>query len=341
MKNFALFLGTFTISAAAALLSGCGGSQPPIGEAVPHSADTLGHQHPATSSGSALLYLAGTRATYEWRVEVRTYPALNLVTTFDMPNGYYIGGMCSDNHGDIFITGYTPESAGGYIYEYAPGGTVPIVTLSDSGDDYYPAGCAVDPTTGNLAVGNLPASFYGSAGNVAVYQGASGSPALYTDSSFVTYNSPAYDNSGDLFILGNERYHYGFAELARGKTSLTDITVNGKIEGPTNIQWDGSDVAFLGGVHSGANAHPLISRVSVSGSTATIVGKAKLQGTTHFAGYGFSIVGSTVVTTVGGGAKNGWQLGLWNYPEGGRPKTVIHTGMDESDLSAVSMNSAL
>lgn len=326
-------------TAIVAMLTGCGVSQQPIGVSVPNSPGTSSHRDPAASSGSALVYLAGTRATYEWRVEVRTYPTLKLVTTFDMPYGHYIGGMCSNAQGDVFITAYTPDDSGGYIYEYAPGGTIPIATLSDSGDDYYPAGCAVDPTTGNLAVGNLPTAFYGATGNVAVYQGASGSPTLYTDSMFVTYNSPTYDSSGDLFILGNGQHHYAFAELPSGKTSLTDITVKGKIEGPTAIQWDGSNVAFLGGVHSGANAHPMICRVSVSGSAATIVGRTKLQGTTHYAGYGFSIVGNAVVTPVGGGAKNGWQLGLWNYPKGGKPETVIHTGLDESNLSAVSMNS--
>src|SRR5580704_9380706 len=123
---------------AAALLAGCGGSQPPIGAlgAMP--------SRPATISGgssSALLYISSPS---NGNVYFLTYPKGKLVGTltgFQEPFG-----LCSDTAGNVFI----PDSEAGDVVEYAHGGTSPIVTLNDVG--YLPADCSVDPLTGNLAV---------------------------------------------------------------------------------------------------------------------------------------------------------------------------------------------
>ncbi|HEX3370694.1 MAG TPA: hypothetical protein VHS56_14035, partial [Candidatus Cybelea sp.] len=81
-----------------------------------------------------LLYVASGE-----QISVYTYPGGRLVGNI----GGAVGALCSDAAGDVFVVGYE-------ILEYAHGVTQPIATL----DDYYnnPHGCAVDPTTGNLAV---------------------------------------------------------------------------------------------------------------------------------------------------------------------------------------------
>ncbi len=79
------------------------------------------------------------------------------------------------------------------LVEYAHGGTAPIATLQDANDN-VPQTCAVDPATGNLAVGNMSA-------NVAVYANAQGSPTYYSTNGFVqNVRTLTYDGSGDLYM---------------------------------------------------------------------------------------------------------------------------------------------
>jgi hypothetical protein len=78
-------------------------------------------------------------------------------------------GACADANGDVFIV----ESLS--INEYAHGGTQPIATLSDPSG--YGFGCAVDPTTGNLAVVNDGSRYIST--DVLIYHNASGEPVGY------------------------------------------------------------------------------------------------------------------------------------------------------------------
>src|SRR5262249_51229548 len=107
--------------------------------------------------------------TSDWRagnVYVYSYPQGKLVGTltgFDEPEG-----MCTDAAGDIWVTTYAREA----LIEYAHGGISPIATL-DEGDYAEPNSCAIDPRTGDLATSNrFPEA-------IAVFKGASGSPAFY------------------------------------------------------------------------------------------------------------------------------------------------------------------
>ena len=81
---------------------------------------------------------------------VFSYPKGKLVGEITVPSGDF-AGLCSDSAGDVFVTSVGSHSAS-YILEYAHGGTEPITTLSDPA---WANGCAVDPTTGNVAVTNL------------------------------------------------------------------------------------------------------------------------------------------------------------------------------------------
>ena len=83
-------------------------------------------------------------------VFVFSYPGLSQVGTLKSLN-YSAQGECVDSAGDVFIA-TSNASYTGTIFEYAHGGSTPIAELSDPG---YPWGCAVDPTTGTLAVSNL------------------------------------------------------------------------------------------------------------------------------------------------------------------------------------------
>ena len=215
------FIGTLSISAAAALLAGCGGSKPPIGApgAMPLASATAARADRGTSwmlsdtSNEDLLYASDRQSGVS--VDVLSYPKGNVVGQLKFHGMPY--GLCSNRSGDVFIPVWSSQTNTNYIYEYAHGGTEPIATLTDSG---VPFGCAVDPTTGNLAVTNVFGLGTGfPPGNVAIYAGAQGTPSYYSDSAITLYGFCAYDDAGDLFVTG-QRLGDPIGELPEGSGSF-------------------------------------------------------------------------------------------------------------------------
>ncbi len=184
-----LGLGRYALSScvAAALLAGCGGSQPPIGapSAMPQSraiaqrAGRGGSWMLPEAKGEDLLY-AGNKIS---RVNVFSYPAGKLVGTLS-ESAY---SFCSDKNGNIFVV--QPLGSQSEILEYAHGGAEPIQTLYDA--NAVAVACSVDPTTGNLAVINFSTNGLQGPGNVAIYQGAQGTPLLYSDASINNFGVAA------------------------------------------------------------------------------------------------------------------------------------------------------
>jgi hypothetical protein len=194
---------------------------------------------------------------------------------------------------------------------YTHGGTTPIDTLSVPGGPYD---CSSDPSTGNLAVVFETTS---GVNEVAVYQGAQGTPTTYADSNqSILYCG--YDNNGNLFIGGYGPQHFAMAELAKGSSSFSNISLNQTIVNPGQIQWDGQYLTVQ------EQQHPVIYRVAVSGSQASVVG------TTHFLG---PIVYASQ-SWISGGTVVMWMkrrdhgipraIGIWKYPKGGKPLTLIN-----------------
>ncbi len=118
-----------------------------------------------------LLYVSADDAT----VLMFSYPALKLLGSIaDLPANPV--GLCSDNKGDVFVT-LEQSLSQSYIFRYAHGGTQPIATLSDPG---LVNSCAVDPSSGNLAVTNFfNAGESQYEGDLLVYKKARGTPATY------------------------------------------------------------------------------------------------------------------------------------------------------------------
>jgi hypothetical protein len=122
------------------------------------------------------------------------------------------------------------------IEEFAVGGTGPIKTLSESAGE--PAGCAMDPSTGNLAVSLL------GAGDVVIFTDHAGTGTVVADGMDSTYYD-GYDNKGDLFVDGiTESDTYGVVEMASGSSSFSPVTLSNAIEFPGGIQWDGKYVTL-------------------------------------------------------------------------------------------------
>jgi hypothetical protein len=318
---------------AIAILGGCtnGGTQPQVGlpGAIqpPSTLNTQSLRHLPSLPGNAglvrhpdhgkswmapdakkkdLLYISdqGAGAVYVYSYPKSTgkkYPKLEgTLTGFDIPQG-----DCADKAGNVWITNQVPPE----IVEYAHGGTSPIATLSDSG---YPAGCSVDPTTGNLAVTNTCSYPSCGTGSVAIYVDAVGTPTLYTDPDITSYFFDSYDNKGNLFVDGINNGPFQFAELPSGSGTFTNISLNESIGYPGGVQWVGTYVAVEN------QDTDVIYQFTLSGSGGTEIGSTTLNGTCDVPT--FWIKGKTVVAP----DECNIFVGLWNYPAGGAPTKTLN-----------------
>jgi DNA-binding beta-propeller fold protein YncE len=234
-------------------------------------------------------------------VYVLAYPGGKLVGTltgFQGPDG-----ECVDGAGNVWIT----NTLHAELLEYAHGGTSPIAKLKDPGE--YPVGCAIDPTTGNLAVTNI----YGAgspaltAGNLFIYEKAKGKPdGPYYDSLMYYMYFCGYDDQGNLFLDG-ESYggQFRLAEVPAKSNTFTDISVDQSLGQPGGVQWDGQHVAL------GDQQSNTIYQLAIAGSGATVVGSTSLSDAGDVVQ--FWVDGSTVI----GPDAFRHAVGFWNYPAGG------------------------
>ena len=283
-------LGGFAV---AALLAGCGG---PSGNEVPQTAGAPSHRQ--RSSSATLIYAVGDN------LYVLSYPNVALVSTIHQ-QGF---GICSDGVGNVWVA----DAEGHQLVEYAHGGTTPIATLSDSGQ--YPASCSVDPSTGNLAVVNSATT--GSSGTVAIYANAQGTPSSYTDPDIYYPGYCGYDNAGNLLVDGQSKSGTPeFALLPTSSKSFTNITLNKKIADGGAILWDGSYMTVQD------REAGKIYRIAIAGSKGTIVGKTALtKWLTAEPTPGAWIFNGTFVAPT---ATRSTKIGLWAYPQGGKPTSVF------------------
>lgn len=285
---------------AAALLSataaGCGAPSAPAGLLAPLSQN--GAPSVRVPTDEHLIYIAGTPAA------VVSYKTGQLVGELDVG---FAESVCADSAGNVFFTG------GSGVVEYAHGGTTPIATLSLPG--YSPAsiGCAVDPTSGNLAVTFSTAS---GSGNVAIFPNEQGTPQVYQsgfDSQFC-----GYDAQGNLFVDGLNGSTLGLAELPTSGASFSPITLNGSIGGnPWSIFWDGAHMSIEGVTNSTAT----FSQLTIYGSAATIVNTVQLKGNPRHA-RGAAYYNGTLL--MGFGAPTSGEIGFWRYPTERKPLRVLN-----------------
>jgi hypothetical protein len=304
-------------------LAACAGAQPPIGApgVMPQSQNSAiaargrSWMLPGTS-GADLLYVSdGHRG-----IIVYSYPALKQVGEITGLTGF---GLCSDKNGDVFV----PTSDGGFpvVYEYPHGGTQPIATLSEYGDDLA-IGCSVDPTTGNLAVTNNDGNYYYHCqgwGNVAIFANAQGKPTTYCTGPAVGYAfSCGYDDAGNLYVDGApsiESHELELGELPAGSTGFAGITLNRHLQFGRSVQWDGSYITIETG---GRQSAPRIYRVQVSNSNGRIVSTTAFNGIKSSDPYGMSWIQENSVLMPGQ-----YDVGLFSYPGGGKAiRRIAHVG---------------
>ncbi len=287
------------LTAVGLLFAGCGGSsQSQV--TIPQNLSSIRttNQHGKSwmkaggSSGDLIYAPGGCDGTC-----VISYPALKLVGS--LPTN--ADGACSDAQGNVFL----PYAS--TVTEYAHGGTKPVATLSLPGG--LGQGCAVDPKTGNLAV-----VFKGSGTDVAIFANEQGTPALY--GTHIESNFCGYDDKGNLFVDGMSSNNYGLAELPKNSSKFTNYIVPPPAGMPGQLQWDGTYLTYESSDQTGA-----ISRLSISGSSVTIVGMTKLR-IQHRTAASWLYDGAAIVP-YNVRATRANVISLFNYPKGGKATKTI------------------
>lgn len=305
MTRFARLL---VLSVAGAMAAGCGGFT---------AQSTLPRpslQNAAPSVRGALLYVAHVEGLAKHQphgvVAILTYPQGNPVATI---TGISPWGICSDTAGNVWVVSYTAR--GWYVYEFAHGGTKPIARISMPKHYSFGTSCAVDPTSGDLAVANQ-SNGVSYTGSIDVWAGAKPGKLVVYTVPFVPQNA-AYDDRGNLFFdgfPGGSDLNLVFGELAHGSKAVTRVQLDKRIGLPGGVQWDGKYVAVETGGWGLINRLSRIYRVQVSGSIGKVVdGVYPKDPKLHYATY-ICIDGKSVVSMAGSA---GDMVYRWPYPAGG------------------------
>ena len=334
MRILGFSRGALMSCAAAAMLAGCGGSQPPISApgAMPKTSAIATHAERGKSwmlpeaKSEDLLYVTDVYA--------------GLVHVFSYPTGHEVGalevggnprGECVDKIGDIWITRFRTTS----VVEYAHGGTTSLGSVSTYPNS--PWGCSVDPTTGNLAVTNTE-------GSIGVYANAQGDPTLYTvQGDDYGFTFCTYDDSGNLFATAP---YSNIAELPTGSSKMMNLQLNFSIN-PWSVQWDerGKYLAVAGIKLKGDPTS--IYHVSVSGGVGKLVGTTLLKRSksvypSQYWIQGAKLLGTSSILWHEGQIEK--RVDSWPYPDGGNPTRfarVARLPSGQPDLYGVVVSKAI
>ena len=318
---------------AASMLAGCAGSQlsgatpaslPGVAGARALSTPERSWMSSATQNGD-LLYVSDTNG----KVYVYSYPVGKLVGTLVGFKGP--GGLCSDRAGNVYVVD-TPAVA---VLKYAHGGRKPIEVLHVYG--YYPQGCSVDATTGDLAVANYASNPQLGPGSVTIFRKGRGMGKSYQASNFNEYFFCSFDAKGNLYVDGTNAgtTQTEFAELPHGSASLIGITLKQNLGPyPGAVQWDGKYVALADATTN------VLYRIKVTGSNGTVVGTSRLQGDRSNLLAQFWIAGNTIVVPYGVVKRMVKRIGFWPYPAGGAAAQSIRAPAGAAELFGATVSVA-
>ncbi|HEY6326751.1 MAG TPA: hypothetical protein VIW73_09615 [Candidatus Cybelea sp.] len=299
----------FSIGAATALLTGCGGSRSSF-------------EPPGTAPANAIRSHAGRgRASIAVGAFARSllYVNLNSVEVYWYPRLKALGSLgvagylCSDRFGHVFVA---TQPGMGEVWVYNHGTSQPFAILHDPS---VVGGCSVDPSTENVAdAGYIP-------GSVTIWPYSRrrgwGLAQDYTIPNMGVSRYCAYDPQGNLFIDGLKNSGpFGLEELPKGSSTFITITLDQKIGDPGSLQWTGKYLV----VEDATNLYEgpaVIYRFVISGRSGHKVSSTTL--TDSIANAQFLVHGSTVIGPARQNSTPG--LGFWNFPSGGAPIRFIPT----------------
>lgn len=297
--------------AAVASLVGCNPSQLPLSApgAVPPASK-------AVPARQALLYVAhnaGYKTHEKTGLTILTYP--QGIVTASIPVKGYIGGLCTDNEGNVWMPYNFNYRA--YVAEFRHGGTKPILQLRLPKDSFA-YGCAIDPTSGDLAVMSDTSTYSGS---VTIWKAAQkGSRTLYRTPFVPEYG--AYDDAGNLYIdgfPGGSDFWLEFGELPKGSPKVVRVALDRVGDAVGGVQWDGKYVVIATDVV--ADYGRRIFDVVVSGSNGHVAAAWHMNDMSQTSPIyvdGSAVIGVTSYT----GSRQ--HVATWLYPGGGQPSKYKH-----------------
>ncbi len=256
------------------------------------------------AAAKSLLYVSDAG---KFDVDVYTFPDLKpagKLTGLDEPQG-----ECSDKSGNVWITNTVSQQ----ILEFAHGGKRSIRKLKDPTG--YPGGCAVDPSSGDLAVSN----FYNSSGSgeVLIYRGGRGTPTPYVNPAVTYYYFDGYDTAGNLYVSGaTGSGSYVLSFLPRGRHAMKSLLVRGgTIHFPGTVQWVGSGLV-LGDQKCDGKKGACFYAALRSGITVKITRKTALTGSCDVA-QGWIQSGRLAAADYDDCGRDRSGVYVWKYPGGG------------------------
>ncbi len=239
-----LDVGRYTLSvlAAAAVLGGCGGPQPPIGAPTFWHSGSQNDQIVKPSSvmptykvPGPLLYVAN----YDLNVTPLTIydagadnPKPIATISKDIDNSR---GTCIDSDGTLYVTN-SPNSGTGWVSEYALGQTKPLRVVTKGID--YPGYCAID-ASGDLWVANIGGD------DVTEYLKGSTKPhATITEG--LTYPAGiAIDHAGNLYVSNYRPYSDQNIEVYAPGSKSPSRTITDGVSSPVGIAVDAHDTLYV------------------------------------------------------------------------------------------------
>jgi hypothetical protein len=292
--------------AVALLTAGCAGvtapvQSPPVVSQPATRIDSSGSWMAPSAVRQNLLYVSDSKGS----VTVFSYPGFKRVGVlqgFKSP-----AGLCSDpRNGDVYVVDTNSLD----LFKYRHGATKPVKTLSMFG--YFPFGCAVDPTSGNIAVASYSAQPSGP-GALSIFRRGAFFPTNYTDPAFNAYFFCSYDDHGNIFVDGADAnsYHTEFAELPQGSTTFKAIRLDKVIGFPGGVQWDGTYMAVADAMSR------ILYRFKISGSRGKSVGALRFKADRSTLLHEFWIQGRAIAMPYGTVSREVRSVGRWPYPSGG------------------------
>jgi hypothetical protein len=235
---------------AAALLAGCGESQPTIGAPAGPQATTMfgavarnvlsapeipNKRAARYDSTQPLLYVTNVTFAYN---DVRVYharardpaPLATISDDIETPSG-----DCIDGSGTLYVAN-EPSSGSGWISEYPLGKVIPSKVITDGIST--PAFCAIDDT-GNLWVTNI--------GGPSVTEYLSGSKRVHTKitKGLVFPVGIAIDHSGNLYVSNRLASYSGNVVVYPPGSKSPSRTITDGVTSPVGIALDSKATLYV------------------------------------------------------------------------------------------------
>jgi hypothetical protein len=246
------------------------------------------------AGGNALMYVSDPATN---TVSMYSYPGLKL-------RGKILGlkgpaGLCVDASTDnVWVVWGTNVDK---VSEFPHGGTTRIRTLKIYGAPSVDA-CAVDPTSGNLAV--VQSTDFDDSGSILVFKNGEGKAKGYYGPMF-DLGFIGYDNAGNAFVDGSYQ-RTSLEELAPNAKRAADVTPKGmRLHSAGGVQYDGSHVAV--GIAKRGIIYQTLDR--------RITGTTKLSGACFVQQFfidGYVVIAPNICNAKG-------DVLFYNYPAGGNP----------------------